>query len=59
MCRAGRGVQGQAGVRAQRSPEWALWEKCGEGHQQGEPATSQLVADGPSEGTDRGKCDRE
>lgn len=58
MCRAGSGVQGQTAVRAQQSPERAPWEQCGEGRQQGEPAISQLVADGPSEGTGRGKRDR-
>lgn len=55
ISRAKRGV----GVRAPASPEWAPWEKCGEGHTLGEPETDQLIADGPSEGTGKGKCDRE
>lgn len=43
----------------QQSPEWSPWEKCVQGHKQGEPETNKHVADGPSEATDRGKRDRE
>lgn len=59
LSRRRRGMKAQVGVRAKQSPEWSQWEKCVQGHEQGEPETNKHVTDGPSEATDRGKCDRE